>query len=136
MTDRASATPVNETAASKYALGSVWVLTFIKVKPGMCDAYLNQLVPVRKRLMAEAMQTGLVLSHKILNGFSSNASDWDLMVMVEYKNWAALDGLKDKLEAINQKVLGSEATALTLMEERSVSRQFVGDKPMQEIVFL
>lgn len=119
---------------NEYQLGSVWVITMIKVKHGMCDEYLKELVPIRHRLMDEAMKRGLVRSHKILHGFSYGNDDWDILIMVEYPDWAALDGLNKKLQDINVCCLGSEENALHLMEKRSVSRTFLGDKVMQEII--
>jgi hypothetical protein len=120
---------------SPYGFGSVWVVSFIRVRSGMCDAYLRELVPVRKKLMSEAQAAGLVLSHKILNGFAANSEDWDVMFMVEYKNWAALDGLKYKLDALNRKVVGSEEEVHSLLDTRGNIRRQLGDKVLQEITF-
>ncbi|HEY9101528.1 hypothetical protein [Chitinimonas sp.] len=126
--------PAQADEPKPYKEGSVWGLTFIKVKPGMFDAYLREVLPVRKRTMEEAQKQGLVLSHKILVGEASNREDWDLLLMVEYKSWAAFDGLNDKFDAIAAKVVGSEERQVQMMIKRSDMREIVGDKTMQELV--
>src|SRR6186997_18162 len=91
-----------------YKEGSVWSVSFIKVKPGMLDIYLRDLSSSRKKLMEEAKKQGLILSERLFTGLSSGREDWDLMLMVEFKNWAAFDGLSDKFDALALKMVGSE----------------------------
>ena len=83
-----------------YKEGTVWSISFIKVKPGMFDVYLRDLAVQRKLLMDEAKKQGLIVSEKMLSGSASGRDDWDLMLMVEYKNWAAFDGLSAKFDAL------------------------------------
>src|SRR3989441_12742948 len=45
-----------------YKEGSVWTVTFVKVKPGMMDTYLRDLGANRKKLMEQAKKDGLILS--------------------------------------------------------------------------
>ncbi len=109
-------------------------ITFVRVKSGMGGEFLNDIVPARKKLMSEAMKSGLVLSHKILHGFALNGDDWDFMMMVEYRNWAALDGLKQKLDEINRRCVGKESEVIKIIEKRETFRTIIGDKVVQEII--
>ena len=118
-----------------YKQGSVWSVTFIKVKPGMFDVYLRDLAANRKALMEQARKDGLILSEKMLAGDSRGHDDFDLMLMVEYKNWAAFDGLDDKFRAIAQKVVGSEDKQTQMMVKRTEVREILGNKNMQEISY-
>jgi hypothetical protein len=68
-------------------------------------------------------------------GSASNRDDWDVMFMVEYKNWAAFDGLTDKFNALSQKIFGSEEKQVQMMVKRTETREIVGDKVVQEITF-
>jgi hypothetical protein len=117
-----------------YKEGTVWAITFIKVKPGMFDTYLRDLAPQRKKINDEAMKEGLLLSSHIFTGTSANHEDWDLMLMDEYKNWAAFDGLDDKYEAIAAKMIGSEDKRVQIMVKRNDMREIVGDKVVQELI--
>ncbi|MGB8599643.1 MAG: hypothetical protein WCE88_09155, partial [Burkholderiales bacterium] len=51
-----------------YKEGTVWSVTFIKVKTGMFDVYMRELAAVRKALMAEGKKQGLIVSEKMLYG--------------------------------------------------------------------
>jgi hypothetical protein len=116
-----------------YKEGSVWEVTFVKVKPGMLDTYLHDLGVNRKKLMEQAKKDGLIVSEKLLSGQSFGRDDWDLMLMVEYKNWAAFDGLSDKFRALAQKAVGSEEKQTQMMVKRTEVREILGEKTMQEI---
>ena len=45
-----------------YKEGTIWALSFVKVKPGMFDVYMRDVGPQRKQIMEEAKKQGLVLS--------------------------------------------------------------------------
>ena len=117
-----------------YKEGSVWDITFIKVKPGMFDVYMRDVGPIRKQVMDEAKKQGLVLSYKVFGGISANHADWDVLFMDEYKNWAAFDGLTKKFEAIQGKLIGNEEKRTRLMIKRTDVREIVGEKVMQELI--
>jgi hypothetical protein len=116
-----------------YKEGSVWTVTFVKVKPGMTDSYLRDLGANRKKLMEQAKKDGLILSERLLSGEATGREDFDLILMVEYKNWAAFDGLSDKFRALAEKMVGSEDKQVQMMTKRTEVREIVGTKTMQEI---
>jgi hypothetical protein len=118
-----------------YKEGTVWMITFIKVKPGMFDVYMRDLAAQRKKLMDEAKKQGLIVSEKMLSGSASGRDDWDLMLMVEYKNWAAFDGLSEKFDALALKMVGSEEKQVQMMVKRTEVREIVGEKTVQELTF-
>ena len=113
--------------------GSVWTVTFVKVKPGMMDTYLRDLSANRKRLMEQAKKDGLILSERLLSGDATGREDFDLILMVEYRNWAAFDGLSDKFRTLAEKMVGSEDKQVQMMTKRTEVREIVGTKTMQEI---
>ena len=116
-----------------YKEGSVWTVTFVKVKPGMVDTYLRDLGANRKKLMEQAKKDGLILSERLLSGEATGREDFDLILMVEFKNWAAFDGLSDKFRALAEKMVGSEDKQVQMMTKRTEVREIVGTKTMQEI---
>ncbi len=118
-----------------YKDGPVWAVTFVKVKPGMLDTYIRDLAANRKPLMEQAKKEGLILSEKMLAGDVSNREDLDLILMVEYKNWAAFDGLGDKFRSLAQKMVGSEDKQQQMMLKRTDVREIIGTKNMQEISY-
>ncbi|HEU0200506.1 MAG TPA: hypothetical protein VFR86_08725 [Burkholderiaceae bacterium] len=117
-----------------YAEGTVWAVSFIQVKAGMLDVYLRELAPQRKAIIDEAKKQGLILSSRILTGPNINKEDWNLMILDEYKNWAAFDGLSAKMDALAAKVVGPEDKQVQLMIKRTEVREIIGGKTMQELM--
>jgi hypothetical protein len=118
-----------------YKEGTVWEISFIKIKPGMFDVYMRDLAVQRKKLMDDAKKQGLIVSERMFSGSASGREDWDLMLMIEYKNWAAFDGLSDKFDALSLKLYGSEEKQIQTMVKRSEMREILGEKVVQELSF-
>ena len=117
-----------------YTEGSVWYITMVRVKPGMLDVYLRDVLPLRKKIDEEAKKQGLILSDHILSGSASGRDDFDVMFLTEYKNWAAFDGITAKYDAIAGKIVGPEEKQVQLMTKRTEVREIMGEKPMQELI--
>jgi hypothetical protein len=116
-----------------YREGSVWSVTFIKVKPGMFDTYMRDLAANRKKLMEQAKKDGLILSERMLSGEAPGRDEFDLMLMVEYKNWAAFDGLSDKFRKLAEKMVGAEDKQVQMMVKRTEVREIFGSRNFQEL---
>jgi hypothetical protein len=114
--------------------GSVWSLSMIRVKPGMFDVYMREILPMRKKINEEAKKQGLLVSSHVLTGNALGRDDWDVLFMDEYKNWAAFDGISAKFDAIMSKIVGSEDKQVQLMVKRTEVREIMGDKTMQELI--
>jgi hypothetical protein len=78
----------------------VWALEFVKVKPGMFAATMGYLDDNWIRLRAEAKRQGAVLNYNRVAGDESSNSDWDILLMTEYKNQAAYDGREKLFDSI------------------------------------
>jgi hypothetical protein len=116
-----------------YTEGSVWQVSMVRTTPGFGDDYLRSLATTWKRINEEAKKQGLVTSYKVLSTNPAGPDDWNLLLMVEVKNWAALDGLPEKLYAIQQKTIGSEDAQRQLATKRLDVRRILGVKNVQEI---
>ncbi len=116
-----------------YTEGSVWGITMVKTKPGLGDDYLKQLKTIFVTELDEAKKEGLIVSYKILLGSAATAQDFDIMLMTEVKNFAALDGQRAKFDAIDKKIMGSEDQQRDSAVKRLEIREILGDKIMQEV---
>jgi hypothetical protein len=118
-----------------YTEGSVYSIALIKTKPGMTDEYLKGLAANGKAVIAEEKAEGIILSYKVLLGDSANPQDFDIMILVEFKNMASFDGLREKQDAIDRMLLGTEADKknLQIMVDRTQIREIFGNKLMREI---
>jgi hypothetical protein len=125
----------NAVAADKpYTDGTIWTMTMIRVKPGEFEKYMREVIPARMKVADEAKKEGLLLSDHLLTGQASNESDFDFVILEEFKNWAVLDGLDEKFEAIRDRIGITEDQETQKMEQRVEFRTIVGGKTFQEIV--
>jgi len=118
-----------------YVPGSIWTITMVRVKPGMDSTYLTDLAENWRRVMDEARKQQLILSYKVLDGSAGNRDEWNLLLLVESRNWAAFDGADDKFSAIAEQMIGPEKKQLETMIKRSDVREIVGTRNLQEFVF-
>jgi hypothetical protein len=61
-----------------------------------------------------------------------NPQDPDIILVTEFKNWAALDHLGGKLDAVSAKVEGSTEAAAKSEADRAKIRTVLGSRTMQE----
>jgi hypothetical protein len=121
-------------AERPYKDGSVWTATFVRVKPGMDNTYLRDLANSWKQVMDEARKQQLIVSYKILGGDPANRDDWNLVLLVESKNWAAFDNANDKFDAIAEKLVGPETKQTEMVVKRSDVREILGTRNLQEMI--
>lgn len=114
--------------------GTVWHLSFVKVKPGFEVDYLRSLTTTWKKSFDEAKKQKLIISYKIISAPAGSHEDWDLLLMVEYKNMAALDGLQEKMRAITLPMIGGEDGARQLQTKRLEIRDILGEKIGRELI--
>jgi hypothetical protein len=134
LTTSAAAPLAAQAVQAPYTEGSVWNLSFIRVKTGMQDDYLNSLRATFKRINDEGKRQGLILSYHIISAPSATAEDWDLLIMTEYKNFAALDGLREKSEPLVARVMGGQSERRTLAGRRNEVREIIGSKLGRELI--
>ena len=116
-----------------YTEGPVWTITMVKTKPGMSDDYLKTLAKIYKATNDEAKKQGIIMDYKILLGDASSPHDFDILLMVEYKNMAAFDNLREKADPIADKIIGSEEVQRQGAVKRMEIREIMGNKLMREI---
>jgi len=120
-------------SAAPYTEGPVWTISMIKTKPGMADDYLKNLAQAYKATNEEAKKQGIIMDYKILLGNDSTPQDFDILLMQEFKNMAAFDGLREKTDPIAKKLIGSEDVQRQGAVKRMEIREIMGNKLMREI---
>jgi hypothetical protein len=116
-----------------YNEGPVWLITMVKTKAGMSDDYLKLLAKIYRSTNEEAKKQGIIMDYKILVGDASNPQDFDILLMQEMQNMASLDGLRDKLDPIDKKIIGSEDAQRQGAVKRMEVREIMGNKLMREV---
>lgn len=120
-----------------YNEGSVWSLTFVKLKPNVADDYLKGLNKTWKASMDEMKKENLIKSYKILKGNAANREDFDLLLMMEFDNYSDFDPNPDrdaKVKAIEKRIrdkMGDEFDKT--VANYTTLRDITGTKVMREI---
>ena len=117
-----------------YRNGSVWNIAFIRMKPGMDTAYLTYLTGDWKREQEAAKKEGLIVSYKVLATEGHSPTDFNLMLMTEYKDLATMEANQEKGEALVQKVIGDDQKQMQGYKDRTEIREIIGERLAREIV--
>jgi hypothetical protein len=86
--------------------------------------------------MKAAKEAGYITDYKVLSAMASSENDWDLVLMYQVKNYAALDGMVDRMNTLSKKVFNADDDGLhTKAVARNDLRTLMGGKITQELVF-
>jgi hypothetical protein len=116
-----------------YTEGSVFEMAFIRTLPGGYDAYMKFLQTEWKAVNEAAKKEGLILSYKVGTAAPANKEDWDIVLVIEYKNMAALDGLEEKMRDVAEKAAGSSQKQEERSKDRSKIREILGTKLVRQL---
>ena len=127
--------PVQAQSDRVYEPGSVWSVAYVETKPGHFDDYLSDLSNVWKKFMDEQIQLGDVLSYKILSISAPRDNEPDLILLVEYKNWAVFDKPYEYTDNIIEKIMGSLDKSNQANIKREELRELRGSQNAIELIF-
>jgi len=116
-----------------YTEGTVLWISSVKTEPGMFDEYLKYLAGPYKRLMEENKKAGTIVDYGIYQAYPRHPDEPDLILTIVFKNWGAMDGLRDKLDPVIKKVFGSMDASNKAHIEREKLRKDIGTQFLQEL---
>jgi hypothetical protein len=114
-----------------YNDGPVVNVSAIRTVDGHFDDYLQWLATTYKKQQEAAKKAGLILSYRVLLVEPRSPGDPDIYLVTEFKNWAALDGLGGKLDAVSTQIEGSLEKANQSQSDRAKIRTVLGSQTMQ-----
>lgn len=114
--------------------GSVWVLTFIRTHSGQDLAYLNALQDVWKKQMDELKKQGVIISYKALQTNASRIEDYNVLLMLEYKDIRTWESNAEKQAVILQGIARENVSSSQVLQDDKV-REFYGNNMGREIIF-
>lgn len=117
-----------------YRNGTVWSIGFIRMKPGMETAYLNFVAGDWKREQEALKKDGQIISYKVLQTEGHNPTDFNLMLMTEYKDLATYEKNLEKADALLQAISGNDEKQRQGYRERLEIREVLADRLAREIV--
>jgi hypothetical protein len=117
-----------------YHNGSVWSISFIRIKPGMDTAYLNYVAGSWKAEQEAQKKDGNILSYKVMSVEGHTPGEFNLMLMTEYKNLATMEANEDKSEAVAQRVVGNDEKQMQGYKDRLEIREVMGIRLAREVI--
>jgi hypothetical protein len=108
-----------------YTQGPVVNVSEIRTKPGQFENYMNYIFGDYARVMEAQKAAGLIVSWGVYTVQPRSPDEADVILTTVYANMAAFDGLAERQDAINQRVVNrntgqSEAAAAQRESMRSL----------------
>ncbi len=90
--------------------GAVTRVNLIQIKPGHADMFWNDVRQHLKPIYEEYKRRGIITDYSVgTKSTFDGPNDWDVIITLFYKNWAALDDLGPKTDPITIAHYGSTA---------------------------
>lgn len=121
-------------AQDQYTEGGVTRVTLVQILPGHFNAFMDDLKNNIKPLWEAEKKAGLIDSYGIfLNSTKANPDDWDIGFALGYKNFAALDGLAQKVLDIRMQQFGDKSKEQKVIDKRVENARVVTSVLTREI---
>ncbi len=114
-----------------YSEGPVVNVARIRTVDGHFDDYMKWLSTTWKQEEEAAKKAGYILSYQVMQIEPRGPDDADLLLMITYKNWAALDGALAKNDTVAKQVEGSVSASNQAQADRAKIRRVLGSSTMQ-----
>src|SRR6267143_2625016 len=106
-------------AQDQYTEGGVTRVTLVQILPGHFNAFMDDLKDNIKPIWDAEKKAGLIENYNVfLNTTKANPEDWDIGFTLSYKNFAALDGLAQKVLDLRMKQYGDKSKEQQVIDKR------------------
>jgi hypothetical protein len=114
--------------------GPVINVSSIRTVDGHFDDYMHWLATTYKKQQEAAKKAGLITSYRVIVIEPRGPNEPDILLVTEFKNWAALDHLGSKLDQISAQIEGSAEAAAKSEVDRAKIRTVLGSRTQQEAI--
>ncbi len=115
--------------------GTILQVTHVTTKPGMFNAYINDLNGLWRLFLDQQKEDGNVVGYRMWSNVAARENEPNLILSVEYANWAAFDLGVDYFEEISIKLRGSLENMRELGIAREELREIGSTFNLQEVKF-
>ncbi len=115
--------------------GTILQVTNIHIKPGMFNAYINALNGLWRVFLEQQKKDGNVVASRMWGNAAARKGEADLILTVEYTNWAAFNLGVEYFEVISVKLRGSLENMRQLNVAREELREIGSTFNLQEVKF-
>jgi hypothetical protein len=114
--------------------GPVINVSSIRTVDGHFDDYMHWLATTYKKQQEAAKKAGLITSYRVIVIEPRGPNEPDILLVTEFKNWAALDHLGSKFDQISAQIEGSAEAAAKSEVDRAKIRTVLGSRTQQEAI--
>ena len=111
--------------------GPVINVASIRTVDGHFDDYMHWLATTYKKQQEAAKKAGLITNYEVILIEARGPNDPDVLLVTEFKNWAALDNLGGKFDKVSVEVEGSVEAAAQSERDRAKIRTVLGSRTEQ-----
>jgi hypothetical protein len=112
--------------------GPVINVASIRTVDGHFDDYMHWLATTYKKQQEASKKAGLITSYRVIVIEARGPNEPDILLVTEFKNWAALDHLGSKFDQISAQIEGSVEKAAQSEADRAKIRTVLGSRTQQE----
>ena len=117
-----------------YHDGSVWVVGVISMKPGMDGAYKKYLASDWKKQQEALKKDGQIISYMAIQTEAHSTTDWNMLLLTEYKDLATYEANQAKADNLAQTVIGDDAKQMQGYRDRLLIREVLGNRLARQII--
>ena len=114
--------------------GPVINVASIRTVDGHFDEYMHWLATTYKKQQEAAKKAGVITAYRVIVVEARGPNDPDILLVTEFKNWAALDRLGSKFDQVSAQIEGSVEAAAKSEADRSKIRTVLGSRTEQEAI--
>lgn len=114
--------------------GPVINVSSIRTVDGHFDEYMHWLATTYKKQQEAAKKAGIITAYRVIVVEARGPNDPDILLVTEFKNWAALDRLGSKFDQVSAQVEGSVEAAAKSEADRAKMRTVLGSRTEQEAI--
>jgi hypothetical protein len=121
-------------AQDQYTEGGVTRVTLVQILPGHFNAFMDDLKTNIKPIWEAEKKAGLIENYSIfLNTTRANPDDWDIGFTLSYKNFAAIDGLAQKVLDLRMQQYGDKSKEQQVIDKRMQSGRLISSILIRDI---
>jgi hypothetical protein len=119
--------PPTLAAQEHFTLGPISRIILIDIKPGRASEFWTDLRRTIRPLFDEYKKHGLIENYAVnLKSTTEGLQDWDVALILTFRNWAALDTFATKGDSVSMSYYGSYGKRSTSGRQRSDFSTTVG----------
>jgi hypothetical protein len=127
-------TPRSSEAQEHYTLGPINRIILVDIKPGKGSDFWTDLRQNLRPLYDEYKRQGLIQNYSVgVKTTAEGPQDWDAVIILTFKNWAALDTFATKGDSVSMRYYGSYGKRSDMGSKRAEAGNIVSSFLVRDV---